>query len=717
MNQADPTFDAGSYWKMLDADGEVIDETRNMVIDGVEFHAPTVPEGESTADYAKKQNYLLQFDRDVFTGRAKKPMLSPEGRILYNRNTQEVRYSVHPFTESIPDIDWCKENKLDLTSHPAEWFQAFLPIRNKQGDNQGSMKCSIQNLMSWTNTKAHMQSAGLGTGTYDDFKNFELNEFMRHIALYLFQGLSPSPQVEMKFRSSADDPVNGNNFIHRAFGCKHSIAVRRHKHFKAFFACVDPTFPVPSRDSHPNWKVHPLLKHIMKVSKAAIRVGQNISCDEQTIGFQGHHWDKQQITYKAEGDGFLADCICTDGYTYSFYFCHQPPPTVFPDMSPLHSRVLSLISQLPDKNYNLGMDNLYNSAKLARAAKAMEQRVNTHGVVRVSGRGVPKCVIQAEVTRKQDLEKVRHTVRAAVVKGDSVCTNLVCISLYDTKPVYILTNCCSEIKWIKKKKKVWHKERGAYVELIFYRLNIIDFYNFNMGDVDRADQLRNYYRYDTQWHRNRKWWWAMWWWGFQLLLTNAYVAYVKYHELHKSKDYMGHYDFIRSVALAWIDPQQYWPNKRKRRVRISMNVEEEEIGRVSRTRRQRTGSSRSISSSNSSISSNSTMSSISSSSQHSAMKCERVNDKSLNPMSGSLRGRLNSFVHHHPHLDGKKRRKCQLHRWAKGRDAKEVRGMKVGYCERCNVNLCLDGCWKLFHECENVNDLRAAITGSPEIEK
>ena len=99
------------------------------------------------------------------------------------------------------------------------------------------------------------------------------------------------------------------------------------------------------------------------------------------------------------------------------------------------------------------------------------------------------------------------------------------------------------------------------------------------------------------------------------------------------------------------------------------------------------------------------------------MKCERVNDKSLNPMNGSLRGRLNSFVHHHPHLDSKKRRKCQLHRWANGRDAKEVRGMKVGYCERCNVNLCLDGCWKLFHECENVNDLRAAITGSPEIEK
>ena len=44
----------------------------------------------------------------------------------------------------------------------------------------------------------------------------------------------------------------------------------------------------------------------------------------QTVGFQGRHRDKQRITYKKEGDGFLADCICSDGYTYAFHFHHQP---------------------------------------------------------------------------------------------------------------------------------------------------------------------------------------------------------------------------------------------------------------------------------------------------------------------------------------------------------------------------------------------------------
>jgi len=44
-------------------------------------------------------------------------------------------------------------------------------------------------------------------------------------------------------------------------------------------------------------------------------MGRKASCDEQVIGFTGNHADKQQITYKDEGDGFLCDAICQDGYT------------------------------------------------------------------------------------------------------------------------------------------------------------------------------------------------------------------------------------------------------------------------------------------------------------------------------------------------------------------------------------------------------------------
>ena len=188
---------------------------------------------------------------------------------------------------------------------------------------------------------------------------------MQHISLYLLQGLSPSPQVEMKFKSQVEDPVNGNDLVHQAFGGKSGRSVRRHKHFKSFFACVNPLIETPSRDTHPNWKIHPFLKHIHTVSKKAVHLGQNLSCDEQTIGFSGKHKNKQQITFKKDGDGFLTDCICSDGYTYNFHFCHQPPSKKLLDLglSSLHAQVVGLVSQLPNKNYILSMDNLYNSAK------------------------------------------------------------------------------------------------------------------------------------------------------------------------------------------------------------------------------------------------------------------------------------------------------------------------------------------------------------------
>ena len=699
-NQADPTFDVGSYWELLPQDGAIIQE--DFTIDGGEdFYAPTVPQGEDVNNHVQKINYSCKFDRPVFTGKALLPKKTASGKRIKTRSNGEPIYEKVPCYETVPNIEWCKEFELDLKSHPAEWFGAFLPIRNKRGmtNAYASNAFTMENVLSWTNTKAQMQNAGLG-GKYKDFTNFTLAELLRHFGLYLFQGLSPSPQIEMKFKSTTEDPVNGNDFIHRAFGSQSGKAERRHKHFKAFMACVNPTFPTPGRGTHVNWKVHPLLKHMMAVNKKAVHLGRDLSCDEQTIGFQGNHKDKQRITYKAEGDGFLADCICSDGYTFSFYFRHQPDPPERQnrqgDYSPLHRRVLSMISDLPDKNYTLGMDNLFNSAKLARAAKKMPARVMTHGVVRVSGRGVPKCVIQNEVSKRTEQEKVRHTVHAAVVKGDSICDDLVCLSVYDTKPVYILTNACTEICWQEKKKKIWSKGQNGYVNGTFHRLNVIDFYNHNMGNVDLADQLRNYYRYDTSWHRNRKWWWSIFWWGYQLLLTNAYIMYRKYHIMHCSTNYCSHYDFIKQVALTWIDPNAYGPNKKKR---AAIHVDDD--GSISRVRQRR-------------LSYNTRSSDDSSSLGSVVTRNSTVNDKSLHPVNGRLKCRLDVFCDHHPisFKEATRAHRCQLHRWARGRDGKEVRDLTVLYCKTCNVSLCAGECWRLFHSVEDLNSVKETIANN-----
>ena len=60
----------------------------------------------------------------------------------------------------------------------------------------------------------------------------------------------------------------------------------------------------------------------------------------------------------------------------------------------------------------------------------------------------------------------------------------------------------------------------------FSRLNVMDYYNINMENVDVSDQLQNVYGYDTQWYQDRKWWWYVLWCKFQGLLTNCYFFFL-----------------------------------------------------------------------------------------------------------------------------------------------------------------------------------------------
>jgi len=132
---------------------------------------------------------------------------------------------------------------------------------------------------------------------YPEFQPFTPVEVRQFLALYILQGLSPSPQNKMKFWLHHDDPVNSNDLCAKVFG---KNAEKRHKHFKMFFAIQDPLKQVPPKSTHPNFKVDPFLAWIQTIAMAAWDMGRNSSCDEQTIGFKGNHADKQRISYKKE---------------------------------------------------------------------------------------------------------------------------------------------------------------------------------------------------------------------------------------------------------------------------------------------------------------------------------------------------------------------------------------------------------------------------------
>ena len=597
-------------------------------------------------------------------------------RIKTNNGSFGFRYSMsHKLKDAtLPNIEFILENNLGLNSHPAEWFDPWLPLNRK--NNTHPKVVTMEDLTTWTNTKAMLCNAGVGGGMYKDFKPFTIAETRAQLAVYLLQGLSPSPQLEMKFLSQDEDPVNGSNLCHKVFG---SRGVTRMKEFKCFFAAVNPLIPIPDVNKHPNHKVDPIFHHMMHISKKAIILGKNISVDEMDISFQGQHRDKQRINYKRAGDGFLVDALCSGGYCFSFYFRNQPPPKKWmaKKMSPLHSRVLSLFEQLPlhTKNYDCKMDNLFMSAKFAKVALTqVPAKVMIHGVTRLNQRGFPKCVIQKQLSSKKDVQNARGTLKVAKMVGDPKC-EMVAVSLYDQKPVYLLSTSCPTVEWRRKTRKLYHKALNKKVEVPFYRLNVIDDYNMHMNNVDVADQLRLQYRIHN-WIRNRKWWWAMFFWSFETSITNYFILYKKIHLLH-NREPISHYEFLRLITLSWLDPENYSAKKWKQ-INEKKNIHN--------------------------ISTQTSLSSDSISNRSSARKKVEAEDNrgatrltvcSVHPYDGSLKMRLDRKLPHFPKRQDNINCRCQLHGFLKMNRSRA----KVMYCKDCNVNLCID-CWQTFHTCK-----------------
>jgi len=252
-------------------------------------------------------------------------------------------------------------------SRPSDWFTALLPL--KRGPSDPLTVVTLNDWATYTNAKAAKANAGQPGGMYPDWTPFSPVEIKQFIGLYIFNGISPSPQISMKFKPHHEDYVHGND---------------------------------------PNWKIDPFIAHIMVVSMWAWVLGRNISCDEQTIGFKGNHADKRRITYKKEGDGFQADTICEKGFTYSIYFRNMPPPAhyIVKKCSALHARVLFLFEELKDKYHVCGLDNLYNSVKFCRDAWEGKNKVMVHGVAWKTGRGVPECCQQEEFSCPKKQEEV-----------------------------------------------------------------------------------------------------------------------------------------------------------------------------------------------------------------------------------------------------------------------------------------------------------------------
>ena len=171
---------------------------------------------------------------------------------------------------------------------------------------------------------------------------------------------------------------------------------------------------------------------------------------------------------------------------------------------------------------------------------------------------------------------------------------------------------------------------------------------------------------------------SMLFWSVGVLLTNAYKVYLRVNEdegvTKKSDGLLTHYEFRKSIALYWINPELV----EKRNHLLGEVVEENSA--VARC-----------------LNSPSTVSTLTGATFDSTShpQCTPLSDASLKE-SAALGCRLDRTLPHIPTIAPSKKVKCSMHRWLGARKEGQLL-----YCPSCNVHLCA----RCYHDFHYISDL------------
>jgi hypothetical protein len=212
-----PSFAAGAHWVELVPEAEPVEEPINRS----NFHQPTVL-AEDAPYLPPKYNYPDKFDRPVFTGQRWVPEMK-NGKIMRDK-TRKMLTKKSISKKGGPQLGWINRHALTVDSSPANWFQAFFPTE-AEGD-----KFCVKLLAVFSNAKTNQM--GAGATLYPDFVEFTARDIEKFIGLYILNGLNPSPDITMKFKSQYEDQIQGNDFVWRNFK---PLATRKPRWLKAFF--------------------------------------------------------------------------------------------------------------------------------------------------------------------------------------------------------------------------------------------------------------------------------------------------------------------------------------------------------------------------------------------------------------------------------------------------------------------------------------------------
>ncbi len=189
---------------------------------------------------------------------------------------------VQPRKLGSPNTDFLNLYVLNETSHPMDWFMAFMPLmpnNNKEDPSVANVKgdCrakfAVSNWTAYSNTKAMLHGAGeqghIFAGKHHPFNN---QDIMTMLGVYIIDGLALSPQLVQKMQPQSKSSTHGNDRIANALSPGYQ---QKHRSFWHFFATQDLLMIPLSKYKCPNFKVNEFFRWLRHIWKEVWVLGEN----------------------------------------------------------------------------------------------------------------------------------------------------------------------------------------------------------------------------------------------------------------------------------------------------------------------------------------------------------------------------------------------------------------------------------------------------------
>jgi len=332
---------------------------------------------------------------------------------------------------------------------------------------------------------------------------------------------------------------------------KNCMSLVRYQQIRRYFHVSDPTLQLDQKDWYK--KLSPLADRLKESFQKYYLPGTKIAIDEMMVRFCGRSSHTVKVKNKPIKQGYKIFALCSHGYTYGFlwYSISQGIAELvkLPNLTPTASGVYQLARLLPEnKRWNLVLDNYFTNIPLFE--ELLKRGIGAAGTTRVDSQGFPACL-------KIEKAEAKKLLPWGYLSG-AVVENTCCLVWQDNNSVLFMTtyhDITSTVDRIRRRPKKT-SSNAVMVRRIFgdesrKKLPIPSFindYNYHMGSVDIADQLRSYYSTQQRASRN---WYPLFYWLLDTSIVNAYRLLRTLYPHQKSQT--KHYLFRERLANKLID--------------------------------------------------------------------------------------------------------------------------------------------------------------------